>query len=165
MRTVGESNLSKALWFLGAVVVALLVMTWVEPFLQRYEIKTASKVLCADMIKMHNEEALAKKRGTTTKFDNKQVMNNFITKARHAGVKFDAGEFDADCGDYLDKDEPHCFSYVYEYDPQTTQHVCTIHVRYGSDNAPAVVGQVLQELPHLKIQHNISMVQRVNRDF
>lgn len=165
MRTVGESNLSKVLWFLGAVVVALVVLTWITPFLQRYEVKTAAKVLCADMIKFQKEDAFAKKRGGSSKFTDKQVMQAFIAKAKRADVKYDEGDFDADCGDYLDKDAPHCFSYLYEWDKQESQHVCTIHVRYESDTQAAVVGQVLQELPHLKIQHHVNMVQRVNASF
>jgi hypothetical protein len=43
--------------------------------------------------------------------------------------------------------------------------VCTIHVRYLSDTQAALIGQVLQEVPHLKIQHHINMVQRVNNSF
>lgn len=165
MRTIGEGNLSKVLWFLGAAVVVLIVMTWVEPFLQRYEVKTAGKVLCADMIKHQQEEAMAKKRGGSAAFTDKQVMTKFLSKTRQAGVKFDPSDFDVDCGDYLDKDEPSCFSYSYAFDAQGGQHVCTIHVRYKTDTPPAVIGQVLQELPHLKMQHHINMVQKVNKNF
>jgi hypothetical protein len=81
MRTVGESNLSKVLWFLGAAVVALVVLTWTTPFLQRYEVKTAAKVLCSDMVKFQKEAAFAKGRGTSSKFTDKAVMQNFISKA------------------------------------------------------------------------------------
>jgi hypothetical protein len=165
MRTVGASNLSKALWFLGAAVVALLVLTWTTPLLQRYEVKTAAKVLCSDMIKFQKEEAFAKRRGGSSKFTDKVVMQNFISRAKQAEARFDAGDFDVDCGDYLNKDEPHCFSYLYEFDKQEAQHVCTIHVRYLSDTQPAVIGQVLQEIPHLKIQHHIKMVEKVNNSF
>jgi hypothetical protein len=165
MRTVGEGNLKKVLWALAAVVIALVVMTWLEPFTQSYQIKTACRLMCTDMINSKGEVALAQRLGQPPRFDDKNVRDQFINRARQAGVKFDAGDVDADCPDYLNKDKPHCFSFKYTYDEQGEAHVCTIDVRYGTDTEPALIGNVLRELPHLKTQQHVEVVQRVNKNY
>lgn len=165
MRTVAEGNLKKALWFVAAGLIALVVLTWLEPFLQSYEVKTACKLMCSNMIRAQAEMRMSKESGNPAGFDNRHVRDQFIGRARQAMVKFDAGDLDPDCGAYLDKDRPHCFSHEYSFDQQNGQHVCKIHVRYRTDTAPALVGDILTELPHLKMQQHINMVQRVNKDF
>ncbi|OGQ13244.1 MAG: hypothetical protein A2138_14960 [Deltaproteobacteria bacterium RBG_16_71_12] len=165
MRTVAEGNLKKALWFVAAVVIALLVLTWLKPFLQAYEIKTAGRLMCTDMIRVQGEARMAEQLGKPPAFDNKNVRDIFIGRARQAAIQFEAGDLDPDCGSFSDKDQPHCFSHQYSFDAQAGQHVCTIHVRYRTDTAPAIVGDVLQELPHLKLQQHIKMVQRVNKSY
>lgn len=165
MRTVGDSNLKKVLWVLAAAIVVLVVMTWLEPFTQSYQIKTACRLMCTDMIRAKAEAVMAQRAGESPKFDDKNVRDQFINRARQAGVTFDAGDLDVDCPDYLKKDKPHCFRFKYSYDAQAETHVCTIDVRYGTDTEPALIGHVLQELPHLKMQQHVAVVQRVNKNY
>jgi len=165
MRAEAHGTLKKFVWIVVAVVVALVVLTWLTPFLQGYEVKTACKLLCTDMIRVKAEREMAERNGSTPAFGDPQAREAFIRRTRQATVRFDMGDYDADCGAYLDKDQPHCFSHSYSYDPQNKQHICKIDVRYRSDTAPALVGDVLQELPHLEMQHHIDITQRVNATY
>lgn len=166
MRASAQGNLKKLVWLVVVVVVGLVVLTWLTPFSQGYELKTACKLMCNDMIRAKQEREMAERGGSgPPAFDDKNVREGFLNRARQAGVRFDGGDWDADCGAYLEKDRPHCFSHKYSYDAQNKQHICKIHVRYRSDTAPALIGDVLQELPHLKMQHHIDVDQRVNATY
>ncbi len=162
MRAQAHSNLKRLLWLVGGAVVALVVATWLTPFLQTYEIKTAAKLLCNDLIRAAKEKAAGGPTGSDVAFGEEEARTRFLGRVRAAGIRFDAGDIDPDCKAYIDKDQPHCISYRYTFDKDNQQHVCRVHVRYRSDTQPALVGDVLQELPHLKLQHHLDVEPRIN---
>lgn len=126
--------MKKIFYFLLGLVAVILVASFLPPFTQGYEIKTAARLACNDFIK----QARYKTTG--------DPAVKFLDAARRAGVKLD----------------PKQFSFAVEEKRQDNAWVCHFRVRYPTRVEWAFIGQVFQELPQpiwgrdIALDHSVS---------
>ena len=126
---------------LGAVIalfaVVVLVMTWLTPWTASYEVKTAAKTACNEVIKQ--------KKG----YGDDKWAEVFMRKATAAGVKLKPGQF----------------AFSAELLPNLGINRCHYKIAWKSVTPWVILSDLFDDLPPLTLIYRIDDVHEVNQSF
>lgn len=140
MRAIAESNLKKlffALLFFAGVIGAA---SFYPQFAQGYEIKTACRLTCNDLI---NVTRFGQAPGA------KPPTDDFINKARRAGVKLTDRQY----------------SFKLEERRQDAAWACKARVEYPVVVQWAFIGDIFTEIPPFKMKKVVAVEHKVSNNY
>ena len=132
-RVIAAGPWGKLFWFLLGVLLLIGVLTYLEPWTAQYEVKMAAKIACNTAAKGRVPMA------------GSQWEKDFVNAARRAGVKL----------------TPRQYLFEVKRDPQNQLWRCRAQVAWKSVTSPAIIGDVLQEVPPLTLTHRLDFEHEV----
>lgn len=135
MRAAAESNLTKLIAVVVAVVVIIGVASFYPQFEQGYQIKTAARLTCNDLIKLK-------------RFPNPAAPDpyeEFKAKAKRVKVKLDSS----------------MYSFEVEDLRAEASHVCRVRVEYPVVVEWAFIGDIVREIEPYKFNKVVRLTHQV----
>ncbi len=120
--------MAKLLYVVIALVVLLGLATIATPFMAQYEVKRAARVTCSDFFRAHRD------------IQGPEWRDDFVRKARIAGVNLKSDQ-----------------QYLFQLEKRTSLNMwhCRFKVAWNSETPVIGIGELVTELPKIKITHRI----------
>ena len=134
-RRAANGNLKKLVTLVVLVIAGIGVATWYEPFAQGYEVTSAAKLACNELV-----------RNWKYKIENTDGVHiePFIRRCTQAGVRL----------------KPNQFKFTPSHDKQAGELVCKVHITYPTTTAWFLVGDIFQ-IPPLEQRKVLDFEHRV----